>query len=347
MHRKFVHLGAALAIAAVIAAYGVYHSSPRGSPQAAQQTTPSSAAPVAASSSRALLPAAAASSAAPITYAPPAEVVLGSAGRSPRRELRYVFQNGEERRTNLVITRRSEFEINGRSLTLPGSESGGTDLEVLTRSSGIGVDGSVERTTSLEHVRLRSMGSANPRFQTAAAAVEQKMKRSAFTDLIDPRGRLRTADNAGSVDSVTDLGQGDSSASTLRLFTIPFPKESIGVGARWSAKSEIVLMGFQVTQTLGYELVEFHDGKGRVKQTVSQLAAPGQLPRVGPIAALKSELVAMTASGKGELAFELNGGRMTGRIETTTLLTLRAKGGGTPATTTLELHVSAEASPKD
>jgi hypothetical protein len=61
-------------------------------------------------------------------------------------------------------------------------------------------------------------------------------------------------------------------------------------------------MGVQLTQTVAYELLELVGGKGRVKQTLSQLASPRALRAPGSLGAMKGELVAMTSSGRASLS---------------------------------------------
>lgn len=86
----------------------------------------------------------------------------------------------------------------------------------------------------------------------------------------------------------------DSISHQAAALTVPFPREEVGVGARWRAVSTLRLSGTTSTVTSTYQLTELRDDGYTLALTVRQRTLPGAATGGGAV-------VGGSASGTGTL----------------------------------------------
>jgi hypothetical protein len=87
------------------------------------------------------------------------------------------------------------------------------------------------------------------------------------------------------------------------LASVPFPREAVGVGARWQVVRTIDHNGVAAKQTVTYSLVELEGNSGRIALTFRQSAVPQEVQTAEP--EVDMFLEAYEATGIGTVDFDL------------------------------------------
>lgn len=229
------------------------------------------------------------------------EPKLLEAGSAPRRVLRLTAAVGAERRATMRMIMKLAQTIDGKAG--PTIETPPIDMGMVIRVDQIEGD-EIEGTFRYDSVNVVDDGSADP-------ALVQGLKQSGIDKLttvsgtlrMTTRGQLLDASISKPADFPPAIGQFlDQLEPQLQNMTVPFPKEAIGPGARWSVETDLTLGGIRLNNEYIYDLLEVTGDLYKLKLTVKQ-TAPAQ---TADLQGVKARITSFATTGEGTTTGRLN-----------------------------------------
>ena len=240
-------------------------------------------------------------------------VLLLEAGDEPRTQLRYMVQDGSVTTSTMELTTSSMT-----TTTSAGAEVTKTPGLRFVVSSGPAIK--LESGDARFDVRIVRAEAIIP--PGADSEVESDFNRSAA--LLKDVGGWIEVDDLGIVQR-SELNQAakNPNVPTRLLMTIVqartsltrviLPAEPVGLGARWEARKQIKVYGFEIQQVDRYTLIGYADDKLKLNIEMVQTAPQQTLTFVeeGVEFALKS----LSMSARGEVILNLNALESSARVE--------------------------------
>jgi hypothetical protein len=216
-------------------------------------------------------------------------ITVQDAGDRPRAELRYVLAEGASQQSRLIVNTRITQEVDGDERS---GESPEIEIDV-TSAVGVPTQDSLVVTSTIDDVSVGEGQGANQIEDAAEPLI-------GFTVTVEMTNRGEVLSAEGDIPA--DF---DETASQLleqfiqqaRSFTVAFPEEPVGDGARWTARTESTISGIQLRQTARYEVTSLTDEGVELSVKITQ-RAPRQTFD-DPASGIEVELVSSKGSGDG------------------------------------------------
>jgi hypothetical protein len=187
----------------------------------------------------------------------PGRVRLIDPGAAPRKELRYRFKPGQRETMVDECTMSMGFEIGGRKT--PSVEVRVPSMTTIIVVKDVSSDGTVvveATTTELGNVTVLGTSPQDGEIARKLNDSFQKLIGSVYRYVISPEGLT--------VSAKTDLAQlnDEHLQGLVEAFnqapTVPFPKEPVGVGARWEVTTSSSGSRIKVSDTATYTLLQMN-----------------------------------------------------------------------------------------
>lgn len=227
------------------------------------------------------------------------KVELLDAGEAPRQTVRFTLHPGDKTHRTMTMDMTMAMGIDGapaRTITVP-SMSMGMALEV----TDVG-DETASTTFRYDDVYVDGSGAD-------AHELEKKLD-----PIVGLTGTFRSTGRGAVVDSDVTIPDDLDPAmrSTLSSFdsqmenlSVPFPVESVGVGARWKVRTHAELNGIRTEATYVYRLVSRRGDRVVLDFTIEQ-DAPEQDPHLpGMPSGASAHVREMGGSGSGRVVIDL------------------------------------------
>lgn len=229
------------------------------------------------------------------------ELKLLEAGSAPRRVLRLTVAAGAERRATMRMIMKLAQTIDdeaGPTIATPP-----IDMGMVIHADRVEGD-EIEGTFRYDSVNVVDDGSADPALvQALKTSGIDKLTTVSGTLRMTTRGELLDASLSKPADFPPAIGQFlDQLEPQLQNMTIPFPKEAVGAGARWSVKTDLTLGGIRTTNEYVYELLEVTGDAYKTKLTVKQTAPP----QTADLQGVKARITSFVTNGDGNATGRLN-----------------------------------------
>ena len=231
-------------------------------------------------------------------------VVLISVGQSPRSTLRLALTEGTQARATMQMSQSVTQSMGGQQLA--AVESPPTTMRMHATAGPPTAGGNTTVTYGYSDVAVLDDGSLGEellaRYQAALAPIESLAGTAALT----PRNPFVDSQIAGLDGLDPAVAQTVSQMSDqLGSFSAPFPREPVGIGARWRVVSQLSVSGVDVRQTALYTLRE-RDGDRVVLDVVTKQTAPRQVAEFpGMPSGTKVEVASWKVSGTGTTTLSL------------------------------------------
>jgi len=252
-------------------------------------------------------------------------------GAAPRAVRRYALADGPER----TLTVRAEVTIHRFRL---GAWTGPTALPAVTDGFAYRVTPTAAGAT----LALRGLPGAIAADAAATAAATDELtarwrallERRRITAAIDPSGRItdvRFDDDPGAARPDVELAT-DELYQRLLAQVVPWPREPIGVGARWRVITLLRIGGAYVKQTATYELTALDGARATIAVALTRLAERQLLALPGLPAGAEAELIGLVREQTGTVTVDLAAPLpLAGRFETTLSSHAQFRAGAAPA----------------
>ena len=264
-----------------------------GSPAAAPET-PTTAAP--ATIATTTLP--------PTTVAPKPTVTLDSPGTQPRQPMTLRLAAGSSAKVAMVNKLTLKITVGGQAV--PASVVPGTRQVVTQRVDKVEADGAAIVSVTFSDAAVVPTPGADPAVVQATQAGLEPLNRIRGTQTIGPDGAVKSATfDTGAVTDPAIKGTLDSMTSQLGSLSAPFPREPVGVGARWTVTSTATIAGLRMTTTTRYTLRSRSGDRYELDQTQEAVAVPGPVPLPNLPAGALASVTSFTVKSTGQISGDL------------------------------------------
>jgi hypothetical protein len=263
---------------------------------------------------------------------------LLSAGKGPRKPLRYGFQTGTSDRA--VMTMAMSMKN-----TMPAGTFGSMDIVIPTVETDMTINMGEKKGEehlflfAIDDLRALDRSGVMPGVIEAMQGMLDKMKGMTGSGLISARGITRDSSfliPAGIAPEVRAMLE--QTEDSVDQMSAPLPVQAVGVGARWQTRLDSVRGDIKLSQTATYKVLAIRGDQVQVEVIITQHARPQTVTT----ATTSYELVSFKGSGKGTILIDLRHpvpqSKVAMTIDQVTLLDL---GGGSkqkmPSKVTVEL----------
>jgi hypothetical protein len=240
----------------------------------------------------------------PTTVAPKPAVTLDSPGAQPRQPMALRLAAGSSAKVAMVSKLTLKITVAGQAV--PPSVVPGTRQVITQRVDKVEADGAAVVSVTFSDASVVPTPGADPAVVQATQAGLEPLNRIRGTQTIDPDGAVRSA--TFDTSAVTDpaiKGTLDSMTSQLGTLSAPFPREPVGVGARWTVTSTATIAGLKMTTTTRYTLRSRSGDRYELDQTQDAMAVPGPVPLPNLPAGAQASVTSFTVKSTGQISGDL------------------------------------------
>jgi hypothetical protein len=240
----------------------------------------------------------------PTTVAPRPTVTLDSPGAPPRQPLALRLVAGSSAKVAMVNKLTLKLTIGGQAA--PATVVPGTRQVITERVEKVDADGSASISVTFSEASVVPTPGADPAVVQATQAGLEPLNRLRGTQTVDPDGAVRnvTFDTAAITDPAIKSTL-DSMTSQLGSLSAPFPREPVGVGARWTVTSSAILAGIRMTTTTHYTLRSRTGDRYELDQSQEAAAVPGPVPLPNLPAGAQASVTDFTVKSTGQISGDL------------------------------------------
>ncbi|HEX7276515.1 MAG TPA: hypothetical protein VF244_04010 [Acidimicrobiales bacterium] len=241
---------------------------------------------------------------APTTTEPTAEgprIVLDDPGAEPRRVLLLRVTAGDELRLTMESRIGIELTINGREA--PATEAPNSSTILDQRVERVDPDGTVHFTVSVADV---AVDGADPDMVRETQAALSQMIGLLGTGSVDAHGAAQSMDfDTSAIADPQIKATLDSVSSQISNLSAPFPREPVGVGARWTVTSSATISGITMNTTTRYTLRRLSGDHYELEYTQDGDAPPGPVTLPGTPASARASIRSFIMESTGETIGDL------------------------------------------
>lgn len=240
----------------------------------------------------------------PTTVAPKPTVTLESPGTQPRQPLTLRLTAGSSAKVAVVNKLTLKIAVSGQAA--PSSVVPGTRQVVTERVDKVEADGSASVSVTFSEASVVPTPGADPAVVQATQAGLEPLNRLRGTQTVDPDGLVRNV--AFDTSAFTDpaiRSNLDSITSQLGTLSAPFPREPVGVGARWTVTSTATIAGIKMTTTTRYTLRSRAGDRYELDQTQEAAAVAGPVPLPNLPAGAQGSVTSFSVKSTGQISGDL------------------------------------------
>lgn len=231
--------------------------------------------------------------------APASAVKLISAGMEPRKELRIHPKSGDKQ--TLEMTTKTTMDMGtGQAMKMPATKM---TMDVTVKN--VAANGDISYEAVMGNVEVLDEPGALPQVVESMKTALNGMNGLSMTGVMSDHGIPKSLDIKIPAGAAPQMRQTmEQMKESMASMSSPFPVEAVGVGAKWEVKRPLKTQGMTIDQTATYELKSFKEDHADVTSTVSQNAANQKISNPA-VPQMKMDLVKMTGTGTGDVAFDL------------------------------------------
>lgn len=236
--------------------------------------------------------------------APDAEraVELLDAGSEPRQELRFELQEGQEFRARMTMVTKLDMSVDGQPL--PSTPLPPTEIVITGKIDDV-ADGVASYSFAYERIGAVAAEGVDPAVVAQYDTALAKVQGLRGTGSIDDQGNAgkSTLDTSAITDPALKSTL-DSVTSQVTNLTVPFPRDAVGAGARWTAVRRSVQNGITTDSTSTYTL-RSRDGDRYVLDVDQRVTAPPGRADLPGLNGSTAEIIDYDVTSSGEVTGDL------------------------------------------
>lgn len=236
---------------------------------------------------------------------PPVELKLLDTGAEPRRTLRLAPEKGHTSSALMTIDMETTAEI--EAFPIPPQKLPTQELTFRYEVKDVAPGGDITYAFKILKARIKDADDVVPMIAESLRSTLALLEGLEGTSVVTSRGlpkstELKLPEKASREARETFANMRQS----FQNFAAPLPEEPVGVGARWTAVTEVDVAGaMRVTQTMEYELAAFEKESVRLKVMAEQKAGEQEPGTMQAAEAAKPRLLGLKATGRGETSTDL------------------------------------------
>jgi hypothetical protein len=233
-----------------------------------------------------------------------AVVTLKSAGAAPRSPLRLTLASGSTAATTLQLTESLDQSVGGRptnSVSVPPIRFG-----LHTNVGSVSGNGSAPIDYTYSDVTVVDDGSVTAAQRTQLETALAPLTSLTGSGTLTARNQILDSKVTGTEALDPSLAQiTDQFSDQVGEVAVPFPREAVGVGARWRGESSLRVSGISTEQTYDYTL-RSRDGNVVVFDFAYTQTAPRQRVKLpGVPSNAKVQILRYRVVGRGSMTVDL------------------------------------------
>jgi len=279
------------------------------------------------------------------TLAAASGVTLEEAGAQPRQPLTLKIATGSVARAAMVNKLGIELTVDGRAL--PMGVAPATKVVIEQRADRVDADGTTHFSVTFADVSVVATPGADPALARQVEAGMAQLEGLRGTGVVDAHNEVRSFSiDSGRVTDPTVASTLGSVSSQIGNLSAPFPKEPVGVGARWTVRRSATITGFTMEMTTRYTLRSRAGDRYELDITQEAVSrrGPASFPNLPP--EIRATVADFTLQSKGRLSGNLTRtipltSSMTGTGDGTLTVTVGGEDGTMRQRMTIDTSVSA------
>ncbi len=232
------------------------------------------------------------------------EVKLLDAGKAPHSKLRFRVKKGQTEKLTMTTETAIKVKVDGKAA--PTSKLPVMVMGMSMTVTDTKANGDIRYKFNLDSAAVKSKAGIPPDALKKIEQVLGKLKGLGGRSLVSSRGVQKESKFIvpANIDPQTkQLMQGMEQG--LNQVLAPFPKEAVGVGARWRHSSTIKQGGIKLHHKATYELLELDPKTGRLAlKVVVKQKAPKQ--KVASPLGVTLDLLSLSSKGSGTSKLRLD-----------------------------------------
>lgn len=236
---------------------------------------------------------------------PPVELKLLDAGVEPRKTLRLAPAKGHKSSAAMVVVMETTTEIGG--FPIPPQKLPTQRLTFDYEVKDVAPSGDVTYTFKIRKATMEDVDDVMPMIAESLRSTLESLEGLEGTSVVTNRGLPRSTELKLPEKASPQARQTFANMrQSFQNFAAPLPEEPVGVGARWTAATEVDVAGaMKVGQKMEYALAAFEKEAVRLKVTAEQTAGEQELGGAQGAAAMKAKLLSLRSAGQGETLADL------------------------------------------
>ena len=240
----------------------------------------------------------------PTTVAAPPAVTLDSAGSQPRQPMVLKLAAGSTARLAMVNKLTLKMTVGGQAT--PNAVVPATRMVITERVDKVDPNGNATLAVSFSDASVVPTPGADPAVVQATQAGIEPLNRLRSTGAVDPQGAMSNVTfDTGSLTDPAIKGIVDSMGSQVANLAAPFPKEPVGVGARWTVTSTATLAGINTTTTTRYTLRSRTGDRYELDFSQDAVAKSGPVQLAGMPSGAQASVTKFTVKSTGQVSGDL------------------------------------------
>lgn len=269
------------------------------------------------------------------------KVKLLASGKAPRTRLRYRFAVGHVE--PFTVTTWTTISVGAAGQVLNTIAVPGVELDTSVRVLGLARDGAARRALKIHGATVLDPADSD---QNVVALLRQRLQafdKLSVHDEMTRRGIVRAVSfNTRSISDPQTQRLMKSLKSAFGLMSVPFPRQAVGVGARWEVDTEVVQQGMHLMQAATYELTRLKGSRGSTRVTLTQTAPGGTLKAPGLPSGVSAKLLSIHSKGGGRLDFNLRRMAPAGQLQTHSDVRVRTQKGNRSQNSDMQMSLRVE-----
>ncbi len=231
----------------------------------------------------------------------PAIVTLLEPGAAPRKALRYTIPAGQKARADMTMN--MSMAMNAAGMSMP-MDFPGMKMTMAVAVTGVAPNGDITYDLGFTGLTFDSSADANPTIAAALQPLQASITSIKGSTTISSRGVTKSSKMEAADPSLQQmLGSVTSTAENLSM---PFPEETVGVGARWEVRTTASSGGQTIFQKSIYQVVSIEGSTVSLKVTSEQTAPPQSVSNPALPAGSEMYMDKMAGSGTGTTVIHLD-----------------------------------------
>lgn len=241
----------------------------------------------------------------PAAQPPAPSVKVTDPGTGERRELRLRLAKGSKEAG--VMVSRIEFVTESSGISMPPQKMPAPEVTIRVEVTDVTDAGDFTYTFQFGELELREEEGVSPLALEAMKSQLQAMQGLSGTATVTNRGVVKKVDVKVPDSASPRVRQTiEGTVQSMRSFSVPFPEEPVGAGAKWEVRQTVETGGLEVTQSTGFELLGIEGDQVRLKVAVANSGrSEGAKVPAGPQGG-RASIVSMDLRGSGESVVRLD-----------------------------------------
>jgi len=240
----------------------------------------------------------------PAALPEPVITLLDPGAEAGRRELRFKLTEGAT--DTMVMSMKMGMEMTMNEQAMPKTELPTMTFTVTMKVEKIDESGDATCVLEFTDAAIADEEGVIPAVRDGMQDAAAKVKGMGAEVVISDRGITRSSKTRGDAKDPQVAQLMESMNQSMQQMSCPFPKEAVGVGAKWQVVTTPNLGGFTQTLTATYTLTSLTEDGAKFDAVMEQSAKEQDVNNPALPEGASARIKSLTGSGKGSTEFKFS-----------------------------------------